>query len=67
MSALIPSETAGQEQAMEAAEVRTSAVADVAVVAGRRVSMRLIRLGGTIVLARLLAPHDFGLFALGQP
>jgi O-antigen/teichoic acid export membrane protein len=51
---------------MQGPEVRRRAVSGVAVVAGRGVLMRVIGFGGTIVLARLLAPHDFGLIAFGS-
>ncbi len=50
---------------LTAPEVRARAVSGVVSVALRNVSVRLIGLVGTIVLARLLAPSDFGVLALG--
>ena len=46
------------------AEIRRRAAAGVAVVGIRNLVIRLLALAGTAVLARLLAPRDFGVFAL---
>jgi O-antigen/teichoic acid export membrane protein len=58
-------ELAIQEPVMHGAEVRRRAVASAGVVAIRGAAIRVIGLGGTVVLARLLTPHDFGLVAFG--
>jgi O-antigen/teichoic acid export membrane protein len=50
---------------LTAAEVKRLAAASVAAVGLRQVAIRLIGLGGTIVLARLLLPRDFGVVAIG--
>lgn len=46
-------------------EIRRRAAAGVALIGVRTVAIRLLALVGTAVLARLLAPRDFGVFALG--
>ncbi len=46
-------------------EVRRLAIAGVGALAVREVAIRLVQLGGIIVLARLLIPHDFGAVAVG--
>ena len=51
---------------MQGPEVRRRAVAGVAVVTLRGAAIRVIGFAGTIVLARLLTPHDFGLIAFGS-
>lgn len=53
------------EPLLAAAEVRQRAKIGVAVIAGRSVIVRALTLVGYIVLARLLAPSDFGLIAFG--
>jgi O-antigen/teichoic acid export membrane protein len=45
-------------------EIRRKAAAGVAVVGIRNLVIRLLALAGTAVLARLLTPRDFGVFAL---
>ena len=45
-------------------EIRRKAAAGVALVGARTLVIRLLALAGTAVLARLLAPRDFGAFAL---
>jgi O-antigen/teichoic acid export membrane protein len=50
---------------MQAPEVRRRAIAGAAVVTLRGAAIRVIGVAGTVVLARLLAPHDFGLVAFG--
>jgi O-antigen/teichoic acid export membrane protein len=50
---------------MLGSEVRRRAVAGTAIVAVRGAAIRVIGFAGTVVLARLLAPHDFGLVAFG--
>jgi O-antigen/teichoic acid export membrane protein len=45
-------------------EIRRKAAAGVAVVGVRNLVIRLLALAGTALLARLLAPSDFGIFAL---
>jgi O-antigen/teichoic acid export membrane protein len=45
-------------------EIRQRAVAGVAIVGMRNVVIRVLALGGMVILARLLAPRDFGVFAL---
>jgi O-antigen/teichoic acid export membrane protein len=54
-----------QQDVMQGAEVRRRAVAGVAIVTVRGAAIRVIGFAGTIVLARLLAPRDFGLVAFG--
>jgi O-antigen/teichoic acid export membrane protein len=51
---------------MQGPEVRRRAVAGAAMVTVRGAAIRAIGLAGTIVLARLLVPHDFGLIAFGS-
>lgn len=53
------------EPLLAAADVRRRAKIGVAVIASRSVVVRALTLGGYIVLARLLAPSDFGLIAFG--
>ena len=50
---------------MSAGDVRQRAVAGAAVVVLRGFGVRLLGLLGTLVLARLLTPHDFGIIAVG--
>jgi O-antigen/teichoic acid export membrane protein len=45
--------------------VKERALAGVFIVAGRSVVILLVAFGGTVVLARLLTPHDFGVIAIG--
>jgi O-antigen/teichoic acid export membrane protein len=47
-----------------AAELRRRAMVGVLLVAGRGIAVRLVAFLGMIVLARLLTPRDFGLFAV---
>jgi O-antigen/teichoic acid export membrane protein len=54
-----------QQDVMQGAEVRRRAVAGVAIVTIRGAATSVIGFAGTIVLARLLTPHDFGLVAFG--
>lgn len=54
-----------QEERLSAEAVRRRAVAGVATVGARGLLIRCLGLGGTIVLAHLLTPRDFGLIALG--
>jgi O-antigen/teichoic acid export membrane protein len=51
------------ERRMGVGEVRTRAVRGAVSLGIRNLAVRAINLIGTIVLARLLAPHDFGLLA----
>jgi O-antigen/teichoic acid export membrane protein len=50
---------------ISAGQVRTRAVQGVMSVAVREVALRVIGLGGNLVLARLLTPKDFGTVAFG--
>lgn len=45
-------------------EVERRAVRGVALLVGRTVGLQTVTLGGTVVLARLLAPRDYGSFAI---
>jgi O-antigen/teichoic acid export membrane protein len=47
------------------AEIKQRAVAGAGLVAIRAVAIRVIGLAGTVILARLLTPRDFGVVALG--
>lgn len=49
----------------ELAAIKGKAAAAVISVGARGVAVRLIQLGGTLVLAHLLGPHQFGLLAFG--
>jgi O-antigen/teichoic acid export membrane protein len=53
------------EERMDARDVRTRAIAGIAAVALRGVAIRLLAFLGSLALARLLAPRDFGLIAFG--
>jgi hypothetical protein len=66
MTSLRPDEPAFQERVMHGPEVRRRAVAGAAVFTVRSAAIRVVGFAGTIVLARLLAPHDFGLLAFGS-
>src|SRR5438132_1010196 len=50
---------------MHGDEIRRRAKAGVVVVAGRGFAIRALGLLGTLVLAKILTPRDFGLVALG--
>jgi len=52
-------------QRLSAAEVRRKTVRGVLTVASREVALRFIGLIGSLVLARLLTPADFGVIAFG--
>lgn len=56
---------ASPETPMDAGEIRSKAVAGVVSVGVRNLLVRVAGLVGTILLARLLDPRDFGLLALG--
>jgi O-antigen/teichoic acid export membrane protein len=59
-------DSAGPHEAwMPADEVRRRAIAGAGVVGIQGIALRLLGLGGTVVLARLLLPRDFGLVAFG--
>ena len=51
--------------ALSRPEVRRRALAGVSTVAARGLAVRLLGLGGNVVLARMLLPRDFGLVAFG--
>jgi O-antigen/teichoic acid export membrane protein len=53
------------EPSLSTADVKSRAVAGVAILLGRGVAFRILGLLGNIVLARLLVPEDFGLIAIG--
>ena len=54
-----------EEKTLSTGEVRQRAVAGAAVDVLRGFGVRVLGLLGTLVLARLLTPHDFGLVAFG--
>jgi O-antigen/teichoic acid export membrane protein len=58
-------EAADQQAVMQGHEVRRRAIAGVAALTIRGAAVRVIGFAGTVVLARLLVPHDFGLVAFG--
>jgi O-antigen/teichoic acid export membrane protein len=58
-------ESAIEEERLSAEAVRRRAVTGVAIVGARGLLIRGLGLVGTIVLAHLLAPREFGLIALG--
>ena len=60
-----PSSKTIPEVRLSAKEVRDRAVTGAAVDALRGFGVRLISLVGTLVLARLLTPRDFGIIAVG--
>lgn len=53
------------EERLESAEIRSRAATGVMTVGLRNVLVRVIGLGGTVILARILEPRDFGLLAFG--
>lgn len=53
------------EAALSAQVVKERALRGALLVGGRGIVIRLLALGGSIVLARLLTPQDFGVIALG--
>jgi O-antigen/teichoic acid export membrane protein len=53
------------QQGLSGAQVRRRAGTALAAVGLRQLAIRVIALGGTVVLARLLVPHDFGAVAIG--
>jgi O-antigen/teichoic acid export membrane protein len=61
----VQDDSAIHEESLSGSEVRRRAVAGVATVGVRGLLVRGFSLLGTIALARLLAPSDFGLIALG--
>jgi polysaccharide transporter, PST family len=50
---------------LSASEVRRRAAAGAVVVGARGAAVRVVALAGTVVLARMLTPSDFGVVALG--
>ena len=54
-----------QEDRPGVTEVRQRAITGAAVDVMRGIGVRLVGLIGTLVLARLLTPHDFGIVAFG--
>jgi O-antigen/teichoic acid export membrane protein len=61
----VPDDTAIPEETLSGSEVRSRAIVGVATVGARGLLIRGLGLLGTIVLAHLLAPRDFGVIALG--
>jgi O-antigen/teichoic acid export membrane protein len=61
----VKDDTAIPEERLSADAVRGRAIAGVATVGARGLLTRGVQFIGTIVLAHLLAPHDFGVIALG--
>jgi O-antigen/teichoic acid export membrane protein len=53
------------EESLELDDVRSKAIAGVVNVGVRNIIVRITGLVGTVILARLLEPRDFGLLALG--
>ncbi len=66
-----PPEIVGQPEASEtsspspAADIRRRAFLGIALLGARGIAIRVIGLGGNVVLARLLTPNDFGAVAFG--
>jgi O-antigen/teichoic acid export membrane protein len=60
-----PDDPDGGEGSLGGAEIRERAAAGIGLDALRGLANLVFGLGGTIVLARLLTPHDFGLVAFG--
>jgi O-antigen/teichoic acid export membrane protein len=58
-------DSAIEEERLSGADVRHRAITGVASLGARGVLVRGLGLVGTIVLAHLLTPHDYGLIALG--
>jgi O-antigen/teichoic acid export membrane protein len=62
-----PSMLEGQaERALPRDELRRRASAGIFIVMTRGVAIALVSFGGSVVLARLLTPHDFGAVAIGM-
>jgi O-antigen/teichoic acid export membrane protein len=61
----VKDDSAIHEERLSGGDVRRRAIAGVATVGARGLMVRGLGLLGTIVLAHLLAPRDFGLIALG--
>jgi lipopolysaccharide exporter len=61
----IPREPEVAEEALSSGEVKSRAAAGVAILMGRGVAFQVIGFLGSLVLARLLVPDDFGLVAIG--
>jgi O-antigen/teichoic acid export membrane protein len=59
-------ESGGHQGPLPREELARRASAGVFIVATRGVAILLIGLGGWIVVARLLAPRDFGVVAIGM-
>jgi O-antigen/teichoic acid export membrane protein len=60
-----PSAPPSSEDSLSAADIKSKAISGVLAVGLRGVAIRALGLAGNIVLARLLAPDQFGLIALG--
>jgi len=54
-----------RDSSLTGPQVRRLAATALAAVGLRQLAIRVIALGGTIVLARLMLPHDFGAVAIG--
>jgi O-antigen/teichoic acid export membrane protein len=63
--AAVIDDSAIHEERLSSGDVRRRAIAGVATVGARGLVVRGLGLVGTVVLAHLLAPRDFGLIALG--
>lgn len=54
-----------ESDAARVSDIRTKALAGVAIITGRNMSVKLLALAGTVVFARLLSPSQFGAVAFG--
>jgi O-antigen/teichoic acid export membrane protein len=61
-----PDRAPGETTSLAHDELKRRASAGVFIVMTRGVAMLLVGLGGSVVLARLLTPHDFGAVAIGM-
>lgn len=62
----IPEEESLVEGGLDADEIRRRAMGGSVTLAARGIAIRLLAFGGSLVLARLLAPSDFGVIAFGS-
>jgi len=62
----VTSESSHAPELSSGAEIRRKTGAGAILVGARSMAIRALGLGASVVLARLLTPHDFGLVALGN-
>jgi O-antigen/teichoic acid export membrane protein len=62
----VASPSGGEADVLPREELKRRASAGVSIVASRGLAILLLSMGGTVVVARLLTPHDFGVIAIGM-